>query len=205
MLECAGELLREGGVDALSTRSLAERSGVPVGTIYRYFQNRDAILDAYLDRDLEQIEASIVAALLATERVTFRSMIEAFAYGHRRYHEAHPQSIPVWFGGRLNPVVAKKVSELDARHARSLATAATETGMAVGAPWFISELLVRLFDRAFEFTYSHELPPREQDRVLAAMTDMASLHMERYATPRGLEGVPSREFVDVFESAHIRT
>jgi AcrR family transcriptional regulator len=198
ILAAASELLRSGGVEALSTRSLALHAGIPVATIYRYFENRDAIIDAYLDRDLERIERSIVDELLATRLVTFRSMINAFVEGHFRYHQAHPESVPIWFGGRLNAAVAEKVRELDARHAASLALAATQTGMAEGAPWFISELLVRLFDRMFEFIYRSGAEIGEQKRMLATGVDIAASYMERFATPAGIAGVPAEEFVRVF-------
>ena len=59
ILSAARELLAEGGVEALSTRSLAEYSGIPVATIYRYFDNRDAIIAAYLDRELDSIESAV--------------------------------------------------------------------------------------------------------------------------------------------------
>ena len=79
MLRAAAELLAEGGVEALTTRSLAERTGIPVATIYRYFANRNAIIAAYLDRDLEEIQESLRSALLEMDTVTFRSAVEAVA------------------------------------------------------------------------------------------------------------------------------
>lgn len=203
ILQAASELLRDGGVEALSTRSVAEHAGIPVGTIYRYFANRDAIIDAYLDRDLELIERSIVEELLATGFVTFHSMTRAFVEGHWRYHRAHPESVLIWFGGRLNPAVTEKVRELDSRHASSLAAAASRTGMVDGAPPFISHLLVRLFDRLFEFIYLSGADLGEQERILATGVDITASYLERFATPAGRRGVPAEQFVAIF-SAHVR-
>src|SRR5271155_6000603 len=109
ILTAAGELLAEGGVEALTTRALAEHADIPVATIYRYFDNRDAIIAAYLDHELEQIEESVRTALMALERVTFRSMAEAVALAHMRHHQTHPEGVPVWFGGRLNAAVVEQV------------------------------------------------------------------------------------------------
>jgi len=68
ILRAAEELLAEGGVEALSTRSLASYSGIPVATIYRYFQDRDAIIAAYLDHELASIDRAVEEALMAIER-----------------------------------------------------------------------------------------------------------------------------------------
>lgn len=44
ILEAARQLLFEEGAAAVTTRRVAERSGVAVGSLYQYFPNRDAIL-----------------------------------------------------------------------------------------------------------------------------------------------------------------
>src|SRR5271155_1130715 len=140
ILTAAGELLAEGGVEALTTRALAEHADIPVATIYRYFDNRDAIIAAYLDHDLEEMQASVTSALLALERVTFRSIAEAGALAHMRHHQEHPEGIPVWFGGRLNAAVLDRVRALEAQLADSLRSAVAGTGITAGGPEFISPL-----------------------------------------------------------------
>lgn len=44
ILEAARRILYEEGADALTTRRVAEQSGVAVGSLYQYFPNRDSIL-----------------------------------------------------------------------------------------------------------------------------------------------------------------
>ena len=196
ILTAASELLDAGGVDALTTRALAEHSGIPVATIYRYFENRDAILAAYLDHMLEQIEESIVSALMKLDRVTFRSAIEASTLAHMHHHRAHPEGIPVWFGGRLNATVVDKVRDLDARLAASLQKAMKTSGILGETPDFNAELLVRLFDRMFEFVFLTERSDDEQERIVRRFIDMVATDMERHATPAGLkDGVTAETFV----------
>jgi len=199
ILAAAAELLAAGGVDALTTRSLAEYTGIPVGTIYRYFDNRDAIISAYLDHELEAIERSVATAVLELDRVSVRSMARAIGLAHMRHHQAHPEGVPVWFGGRLNAAVVERVRELDARMAEALRAAVRGTGMMSGAPDFTAELLVRLFDRMFEFVFLAERTATEQEEIVLDFADMVASHMERFATPAGLEGVPSRQFLRALE------
>src|SRR5271165_6287363 len=132
ILKVAAELLAEGGVEMLTMRTLAESAEIPVATIYRYFANREEIIAAYLDHDLEQIDEVVVAAVLALDRVTVRSLSEAVVLAHLRHHQAHPEGIAVWFGGRLNPAVLDTVRQLDARIAASLRFATTTAGMLRG-------------------------------------------------------------------------
>ncbi|QDX80614.1 hypothetical protein B9N43_04735 [Denitratisoma sp. DHT3] len=44
IIDAARSILEKQGVEAVTTRRVAERAGVAVGTLYQYFPNRDAIL-----------------------------------------------------------------------------------------------------------------------------------------------------------------
>lgn len=56
ILEAATELLAELGADRVTTRLVAERAGVPIGSIYQYFPNKLAIFAALLDRVTAQVQ-----------------------------------------------------------------------------------------------------------------------------------------------------
>lgn len=58
MLIAARELLAEGGAAAVTTRAVAKRAGVGVGSLYEYFPNREAIL-AHLVEEILQQEARV--------------------------------------------------------------------------------------------------------------------------------------------------
>jgi AcrR family transcriptional regulator len=195
ILTASAELLAEGGVDALTTRSVAERTGIPIATIYRYFDNRDAIIAAYMDHELKMIEESMTAALLALDRVTLRSTAQAIALAHMRHHQAHPEGVPVWFGGRLNAAVVERVRELDARLAAALRSAFAGSGMTAGVPEFVPELVVRLADRMFEFVFLVERGAAEQEEIILTFVEIVIKYVEAFETPSASEGMSPEEFV----------
>ena len=58
VMDAARKILREDGVDALTTRTLAEVSGVRTGSIYQYFGKKEEIFFALYDARLkESVEA----------------------------------------------------------------------------------------------------------------------------------------------------
>jgi AcrR family transcriptional regulator len=201
ILRAAEELLAEGGVEALTTRSLASFSGIPVATIYRYFEDRDAIIAAYLDRELASIERAVEEALVGLETVTFRSMTAAVALAHLRHHQAHPEGVPVWFGTRLNAAVHDSVRQLDLRMASSLHAATRGAGFIEQGPHFGAGLIVRLWDRTFEHIFRIERSAAEQEAIVRDVIDMIASYMERFTTPRGREGISSAEFLRVYRRA----
>lgn len=62
ILDACADLLDEVGYDDLSTRAVALRAGVPIGSVYRFFGNKRAMVGALAERNLERY----------TERVTHR-------------------------------------------------------------------------------------------------------------------------------------
>ncbi|GLW46195.1 TetR family transcriptional regulator [Streptomyces sp. NBRC 14336] len=54
ILDACADLLDEVGYDALSTRAVAERAGVPIGSVYRFFGNKRQMADALAQRNLDR-------------------------------------------------------------------------------------------------------------------------------------------------------
>lgn len=50
VIEAALQLLRADGEEGVSVRSIAQRAGVGVGSVYDYFTTRDGIMDALIER-----------------------------------------------------------------------------------------------------------------------------------------------------------
>ncbi len=195
ILVAASELLHEGGLEHLTTRGLAERSGVPVSTIYRYFENSDAIVAAFLDREMEKLDAAIAEAVLALERVTLRSLLEAATLAHLAHHQRHPQTVAVWFGGRRSPAVRDRVRQQDARLAGWLQAAVDAAGFLVeDAPRHGVDVVVPLTDRLLEYVLLEIRSPDEQGEVVCRFVDMVATYAERFAAPAGLEGLPAEQF-----------
>ena len=68
ILDAAAELVVERGFDGITTRSIAEKASIPVGSIYQFFPNKSAILNALAVRHLEMFAAVLEAFLEPSNR-----------------------------------------------------------------------------------------------------------------------------------------
>jgi AcrR family transcriptional regulator len=57
MLDAAATLFAEIGYEATTTNAVAQRAGMSIGSLYRYFPDKDAILQALSERHLAQVRA----------------------------------------------------------------------------------------------------------------------------------------------------
>lgn len=55
--------MHEIGYEQLTTAMVAERAGASIGTVYRYFPDRVAVLQAVAQRNLERVTQALTAAL----------------------------------------------------------------------------------------------------------------------------------------------
>ncbi|MET9345740.1 TetR/AcrR family transcriptional regulator [Streptomyces termitum] len=72
---CAG-LLDETGYEQLSTRAVAARAGVPIGSVYRFFGNKRALVAALAHRNLDRYAERISARFERTEVLDARAAID---------------------------------------------------------------------------------------------------------------------------------
>lgn len=85
VLEAAAQLLEASGEAGFNTNAVAERAGVSIGALYRYFPDKQAILRALALREREAHQRVVVAAAqgdtagLARDRAMIRSFVQAFA------------------------------------------------------------------------------------------------------------------------------
>jgi AcrR family transcriptional regulator len=75
ILKAAGALLGEVGYDGVTTNLIAERAGVPVGSIYQFFETKDDIIAALVERFQARIHKlaseELDAACAAWDRQVF--------------------------------------------------------------------------------------------------------------------------------------
>lgn len=195
ILGVANDVIRSDGLEALTIREVAARTEIPASTVYRYFSNCDEIAASFLDREMEQLDLISAEAVLKLDRVSLRSLFDSTMFAQLRYHQRNPEVVPVWFAEPRSPLVVSRIKEMDLRTANWWSEAVVKAGMIKSqAPIHRRALLARLGDRALEFTLTSGLTEQEQDETLGHYIDMAATFLEKFATARGVEGIPTSEF-----------
>ena len=81
LLDAAAAIIDEIGFERLTTAMVAERAGASIGTVYRYFPDRIALLQALAARNLERVLGKVVDEVLNERHETWIDALSAgFAY-----------------------------------------------------------------------------------------------------------------------------
>ncbi|MFB8027892.1 TetR/AcrR family transcriptional regulator [Streptomyces sp. NPDC056465] len=117
ILDAGAALLDEAGYEQLSTRAVADRAGVPIGSVYRFFPNKRALVDALAERNLEVFAERVVAGLEAIPEQEWRAAIDAVLDEYLAMKRSVPGFALVDFGppvpaaGPLDAEVNRRVAE----------------------------------------------------------------------------------------------
>ncbi|MFF4397869.1 TetR family transcriptional regulator [Streptomyces sp. NPDC001480] len=106
ILDACADLLDEVGYDALSTRAVALRAGVPIGSVYRFFGNKRQMADALAQRNLERYSERVTERLKDARRGDWRAAMDAVLDEYLAMKRTAPGFSLVDFGNQI-PVGAR--------------------------------------------------------------------------------------------------
>lgn len=119
VLDASEELLASEGVEALTTTRIATEADVSVGSLYQYFPDKGAIVDALAGRYLDEFEGLMAHLAERAAADGWRGeelvdrLIDAYADRYRR----EPGYRALWFGRHLS----EELREADRRNKTALA------------------------------------------------------------------------------------
>ncbi len=177
ILEAAEELIEADGLDAVTTRTIAERAGVSAPSLYRFFADRDEIVDRLLSRRLAELDRHAEAAEAGWEITSVRDYVSREIDLHLAFYEEHPSFMRLWFGGRMSPAVVAEVHRRNrtlAHRARSTLVAAGLIDPGVSESAFV--MLVELGDRVLDLAFRGR--PEPDDEVIELGRDALCSYLQ---------------------------
>ncbi|MEW1870573.1 TetR/AcrR family transcriptional regulator [Streptomyces caelestis] len=107
ILDACAALLDEVGYDELSTRAVAQRADVPIGSVYRFFGNKRQMADALAQRNLERFTERVAERLGGTGDRGWRHAVDVVLDEYLDMKRTAPGFSLVDFGHRI-PVGARR-------------------------------------------------------------------------------------------------
>ena len=188
LLDAAERIVVERGVDALTTRDIAQAAGVPVASLYQYFSDKEDVLLALAERDMEEMDAQVAEDLAALEVLSVSSLVRVTMLAFVTVYRRRRAFVEIYLRGRTNQAVDRFGREHNARVAENLRAFAVDAGLAsTDLSPKIAQLAVEVGDRVFQVAYAEDADgdPELVEEGIALVT----AYLERYATPAGITGV----------------
>lgn len=205
ILEAAEQLLLKEGLDAVTTRRVARRAGVGIGTLYEYFPNRDAILIQLANRRMQRRHREAVPTFveLGSDAHTLPELF-GITIGHaidmdrtllRLGREFHIRYARHFYFGTYYPQDAgrgrrKIPEEIERRIAELLARRSREVGEKDTA---LAAFLITRAVRGIVDIVIEERSELLDSPAFPAILQRVMLAIADYRSPAATEGAPSAE------------
>lgn len=187
LLDAASQIVVEQGVEALTTRSIAEAAEVPVASLYQYFSDKDGILLALVERDMAEMDDQVRADLAELTDLSLPSIVATTMRAYVRVYHRRPAFVEIWLRGRTNPAIRDEGRAHNKRTAAEMFDFARAAGL-VGddVPLAVAELAVEVGDRCFQLAFEHDLTgdPFLVDEGVALVTGYLQRHLDVPAAER---------------------
>lgn len=188
LLDAAARQVVEQGVEALTTRGIAQAAGVPVASLYQYFADKEAVLLALAERDMAEMDEQVLTDLAALDVLTVADVVRTTMRAFVAVYHRRRAFVEIYLRGRTNVAVDQFGRAHNASVAATLHAFAAEAGLA--RPELtpaMAQLAVEVGDRVFQLAFEHDA---DGDPVLIEEgIAMVTAYLERYATPAGIAGV----------------
>lgn len=102
LLDAAAALLEREGHDAVNTNAIAAEAGTAIGTVYHYFPNKPALLQALLERYQERLERVLMTTLLPALDGSVEALAEAGVRAFAEFYANEPGYAELWLGSQLS-------------------------------------------------------------------------------------------------------
>lgn len=155
LLDAAARLLEDREPEAITVRDLAAAAGVPTGTLYQFFDDRDAVLQALAVRYLAAMPG-VLGDTPAAGSASWSRTVDGVVDGYAAMIRAHPAIRRLWLSGTLDAATRRLERETDATIAARLgALLRAQAGSRRGTPeqW---RTLVALIDGLLRHAFAED-------------------------------------------------
>jgi AcrR family transcriptional regulator len=177
ILAAADAILTEEGVEGLTVRRIAERAGVPVGSLYQFFPDKGSVVDAVARAYIAEFDSLVDSLVSSAASGDWSDPVGRIVDSFVALYRSHPGYVALWSGRHLsaelaradeanNQLIAAGVQRVLASHAGVADGPALE--LAVG-------VAVRTADALLQYAFS--LSPDGDEAVLSEMKSLLRLYL----------------------------
>ena len=126
MLEACAALIEELGYDGVTTTLIAERAGVAVGSLYQFFPDKRAVVQALTLRNLERFMANVVQRFDSAELEHWWDAVDSMFDAYVEMHRTVPAFSRLHFGDVVDTRLLDEGKDNNAVIAEGLAALISE-------------------------------------------------------------------------------
>jgi AcrR family transcriptional regulator len=191
ILAAADEILAAEGVEALTVRRIAERAGVPVGSLYQFFPDKGSVVDAVARAYIAEFDAAVEALVSsaddgdAGEAGVWSDPVGRIVDEFAALYRSHPGYVALWSGRHLSQELARADEANNQLIAAGVQRVLAARAGVTDGPAL--DLAVRVAVRAADalLQYAFAVSPTGDEAVLGELKKLLRLYLAAQSPAQG--------------------
>ena len=185
LLDAAAAVVDEVGFDRITTAMIAERAGASIGTVYRYYPDRVAVLHALHERAVVRFRQRVVDELGASTLTTWWDAVDCVVTAFVGLYRSEPGFRIVNFDDRDGVPAADAVADVDFFARRLADVLVNEFDLPAGPELiFRLEVAVEMADALLARAFHSE--PLGDDRFINECRLVLRNYLDEFYSPQAL-------------------
>ncbi len=180
LLDAASHLVVRDGVEALTTRTIATEATMPVASLYQYFADKDAILLALVERDMNAMDNQVERDLAALHDASLDAIVRTIMGAFVTIFQQRPAFIEIYLHGRTNAAVMDYCRAHNVGIALKLYDMAQSYSLLIPQARFANiRLAIEMGDRVLQVAFESD---RNGDQlILSDGVELITAYLRKYA------------------------
>jgi len=173
IFDAASVLLARMKLEQITTSRIAEEAGISVGALYRFFPDKQSIVDAIAVRRVEEFKAALEVRMASVEAMEPRAFLDFVIDEYVAFLDTHPDFRAISLGRHISAATRQKHTHPDVGPA-ALVKQYTLDALGLEVPPDLDlklRIVTEVGDRMIAFAYEQ---PTAEDRA-AVIAEMKAL------------------------------
>ncbi|MBW0433241.1 AcrR family transcriptional regulator [Leptospira yasudae] len=187
ILDVVAVLLERHGAEAITTNMIALEAEIPIGSLYQYFPNKHAVLNAVGQRHLERVNLMLSAIFESDlSGKSWEDLIDSVIDSFANFYLTEPGFAPLWSSMKQDPELIEIDRENNIKIAENVSMILSQFNVDPAENKIISRIVVEVTDAILNRWIREQKDKEFSNRMIIELKIILKSYLTRYF-PEGQE------------------
>lgn len=187
ILDVVAVLLERHGAEAITTNMIALEAEIPIGSLYQYFPNKHAVLNAVGQRHLERVNLMLSAIFESDlSGKSWEDLIDSVIDSFANFYLTEPGFAPLWSSMKQDPELIEIDRENNIKIAENVSMILSQFNVEPAENKIISRIVVEVTDAILNRWIREQKDKEFSNRMIIELKIILKSYLTRYF-PEGQE------------------
>ncbi|EMN91779.1 TetR/AcrR family transcriptional regulator [Leptospira weilii] len=181
ILDVVAELLEKNGIEAITTNMIAVEASIPIGSLYQYFPNKHAVLNAVGQRHLERINSMLSEIFQSDFRgKSWEDLIDLVIDSFANFYLTEPGFAPLWSSMKQDPELAEIDRENNLKISENVCMILSQFNVELAENRIISKIIVEVTDSILNLWIREQKDKEFSDKIIIELKIILKSYLTQY-------------------------